>query len=112
MDAAANGLPGLEKLKMYDATWEPEHAELQKGDNWAKWVLFLLLGLSLTGRSFAYLGIPPAKLFVGDLTLAAFIFLRPRQLSDRWFAALTKSGPLTSFSWVLLISIAYGILET
>ena len=43
---------------MYAADWEPEHAEFQKWDNWAKWILFLLLGLSLTGRSFAYLESP------------------------------------------------------
>jgi hypothetical protein len=111
MDAAANGLPGLEKLKMYDATWEPEHAELQKWDNWAKWVLFLLLGLSLTGRSFAYLGIPPAKLFVGDLTLAAFVVLHPRNIFDPWIHALTRGGPLGPVSWLLLGSLAYGIFE-
>ena len=69
---------------MYAAEWGPENAESQKWDNWSKWVLFLLLGLSLTGRSFAYLGIPPAKLFVGDLTLAAFIVLHPRNVFDPW----------------------------
>lgn len=96
---------------MYDATWEPEHAELQKWDNWAKWVLFLLLGLSLTGRSFAYLGIPPAKLFVGDLTLAAFVVLHPRNVFDPWIHALTRGGPLGPVSWLLLGSLAYGIFE-
>ena len=31
------------------------------------------------GAASAYLGIPPAKLFIGDLTLAAFIFSAPAQ---------------------------------
>ena len=35
-----------------------------KWDMWSKWVLFLLVGYALTGRSFSYLGIPPAKLFM------------------------------------------------
>ena len=68
----------------------------RSGTMWARWVLFLLLGLSLTGRSFAYLGIPPAKLFVGDLTLAAFVVLHPRKIFDPWIVALTEertSGP-------------------
>ena len=96
---------------MYAAEWGPENAGTQKWDNWSKWVLFLLLGLSLTGRSFAYLGIPPAKLFVGDLTLAAFIVLHPRNVFDPWIVALTKGGPLGPFAWLLLASLAYGIFE-
>src|ERR1700678_3031915 len=90
---------------------EPESLPIQKWDLWSKWVLFLLVGLSLTGRSFSYLGIPPAKLFIGDLTLAAFIFLRPRQVFDPWIKALTKGGPLGPLAWVLLISISYGIFQ-
>ena len=82
-----------------------------KWDNWSKWVLFLLVGYALTGRSFSYLGIPPAKLFIGDLTLAAFIFLQPRKIFDPWIKALTKGGPISSFGWILLISIAYGVFE-
>jgi hypothetical protein len=96
---------------MYAAEWEPEHAEFQKWDSWAKWVLFLMLGLSLTGRSFAYLGIPPAKLFVGDLTLAAFVVLHPRNIFDPWINALTKGGPLGPVAWLLLASLAYGVFE-
>jgi hypothetical protein len=96
---------------MYAAEWEPEDAEFQKWDNWAKWVLFLWVGLSLTGRSFAYLGIPPAKLFVGDLTLAAFVVLHPRKIFDPWIGALTKGGPLGPVAWLLLASLTYGIFE-
>jgi hypothetical protein len=50
-------------------------------------------------------------LFIGDLTLAAFIFLRPRQIFDPWIKALTKGGPLGSLAWILLISISYGIFQ-
>ncbi len=90
----------------------PEMTRFRDWDAWSKYLLLFLLGFCLTGRSFSYLGIPPAKLFIGDLTLAAFILLRPRQLFDRWFSALTKGGPIAPFGWVLLISIAYGIFET
>jgi hypothetical protein len=92
------------------------YIEQQRGsfagwDNWSKWVLFLLLGFALTGRSFAYLGIPPAKLFISDLTLTAFVFLRPRELFDPWIQALTRGGPLGPFAWMLLASVGYGIVE-
>lgn len=90
----------------------PQMTRFRDWDAWSKYLLLFLLGFCLTGRSFSYLGIPPAKLFIGDLTLAAFILLRPRQLFDRWFSALTKGGPIAPFSWVLLISIGYGIFET
>ena len=96
---------------MHYTEMEPESLPIRKWDNWSKWVLFLLVGYSLTARSFSYLGIPPAKLFIGDLTLAAFIFLRPRQLFDPWIKALTKGGPLGSLAWILLISISYGIFQ-
>src|ERR1700728_1702897 len=96
---------------MYQAEVASQSVKFSKWDSWSKWVLFLLVGFSLTGRSFAYLGIPPAKLFIGDLTLAAFIFLRPRQLFDPWIKALTKGGPLGPLAWILLVSISYGILQ-
>jgi hypothetical protein len=91
---------------------EPQVTRFRDWDAWSKYLLLFLVGFCLTGRSFSYLGIPPAKLFIGDLTLAAFIFLRPRQLFDRWFGGLTQGGPLGPFSWVLLISIGYGVFET
>jgi hypothetical protein len=96
---------------MYHTEVEPESLSIRKWDNWSKWALFLLVGYSLTARSFSYLGIPPAKLFIGDLTLAAFIFLRPRELFDRWIKALTKGGPLGWIGWILLVSISYGIFQ-
>ncbi len=91
---------------------ETQMTGVRPWDAWSKYLLLFLVGFCLTGRSFSYLGIPPAKLFIGDLTLAAFILLRPRELFDRWFLALTRGGPLAPFSWVLLISIAYGVFET
>ncbi len=92
---------------------EPGHENLpfRKWDNWSKWVMFVLLGYALTTRSFSYLGIPPAKLFIGDLTLGAFILLQPRKIFDPWIKALTKGGPLGAFGWMILISVSYGVFE-
>jgi hypothetical protein len=69
------------------------------------------MGFSLFGRSFAYLGIPPAKIFIGDATLAALAVFQPRALVNRWVAALVRTDPLSGFSWVLLLSIMYGFVE-
>lgn len=96
---------------MYYTELEPESLPNRKWDYWSKWALFLLVGYSLTARSFSYLGIPPAKLFIGDLTLAAFVLLRPRELFDRWIKALTKGGPLGPLGWILLVSISYGVFQ-
>ena len=96
---------------MYSVALETENAKPQKLDNWSRLVLVLLLGYSLVGRSFAYVGLPPAKLFIGEMSLAAFIFFRSRNLFDPWIKALTKGGPLGPLAWVLLGSITYGIFE-
>jgi hypothetical protein len=96
---------------MHADGWGPENAKLQKWDFWSKWILVLLVGFALMGRSFAYLGVPPAKLFVGDLTLAAFIVLHPRKVFDPWVDALIRSGPLGPVAWLLLASLFYGIFE-
>ena len=82
-----------------------------KTDGWTKYAIFLLMGYSLFGRSFSYLGIPPAKIFIGDVTLAALAVFHPRGFTRRWFASLVRMDPLSSFSWVLLLSIMYGIIE-
>jgi len=106
---AKPGLLAFGEQAMHNTEGEP--GSFRAWDNWSKWVLFLLVGFALTGRSFAYLGIPPAKLFISDLTLAAFVFLRPRRLFDPWIQALTRGGPLGLFAWVLLASVGYGIFE-
>lgn len=81
-------------------------------DFWTKVTIFMMLGFSLLGRAFAYVGIPPLKLFIGDITLMAFLFLKPRATFDRWLEGLTRGGPLGPLGWTLLISILYGIFET
>ncbi len=77
---------------------------------WGKWVFFLLIG-SAFGRTFYYLGVPSAKVFIGEVTLALFILLRPKILFRQWFRALTEKSPLSPFAWVLLLSILYGAAE-
>jgi hypothetical protein len=82
-----------------------------KMDKWSLLAAFLLLGYSFGGRTFAYLGIPSAKIFIGDVALAAVIFFHPRAIVGRWVDALTKSVPLSGMAWVLLLFMFYGFSE-
>ena len=38
----------------YTEVEQPESLPIRKWDNWSRWVLFLLVGYSLTARSFSY----------------------------------------------------------
>ncbi len=77
---------------------------------WAKWV-FIMMFCSSFGKTFYYLGIPAAKIFIGDITLGLFFVLRTRELASRWFGALTGRNVLSPFAWVLLLSVLFGIVE-
>ena len=88
---------------------------------WTKLTELLLFGyLSLT-RSFAYLGLPtllvplnlpPVPLYVGELSLAAFLALKPGTGLGRWMKGIAARSPLSAVSWSLYTLLAYGIYET
>lgn len=78
---------------------------------WPSIVLFTLCGFLLLGRSFAYFGIPPAKLFIGELLLGAFTVIRPRDILGRWMGAIVQSSPLSGFSIAFLLFLLYGFFE-
>ncbi len=94
----------------YSAALVEKTAPFASMTPWAKWVFILLLGSSF-GRTFYYLGVPQAKIFIGEVTLAVFALLRPRVLVDSWFRSLTERTVMSPFAWVLLVSILYGFLE-
>jgi hypothetical protein len=78
---------------------------------WAKLVRALLLGFAMMGRSFAYIGVPSARLFIGDIVLALWLLLRPGALVGPWFRGLVSTGPLNRFCWIYLVFLQYGIIE-
>jgi hypothetical protein len=80
-------------------------------DWWRRWAMFLVLGYFLMGRTFAYLGIPPLKLFVGEMVIFAFLALRGRESVDRLRAALTRGGILSDFAWGFVLLLGYGLFE-
>lgn len=77
---------------------------------WAKLVFFIMVG-SFFGRAFYYIGVPPAKVFIGDIVLVLLFVFRPRIPCDRWVKALTTHSVFSLFAWSLLLSILFGMFE-
>jgi hypothetical protein len=79
---------------------------------WRKVILVLIIGYLTLGRSFAYLGIPPLKIFVGELFLFAFLLFRSRDVIGEWLNALLDPYRAThNYSWALLLFLMYGVFE-
>jgi hypothetical protein len=70
----------------------------------------LVIGYLCMTRSFAYVGVPP--LFIGELVLAAFLFLKPRVVLGTWADSLFRPSPLNALALSLLVFMAYGVWET
>jgi O-antigen ligase len=71
----------------------------------------MLVGYCLMGRSFAYLGIPPWHLFIGEIVLAMFLWAGPRTSLGAWTKVAFKIRPIAGPAKAFLILFAYGILE-
>lgn len=78
---------------------------------WTMLIGLLVIGYITQGRSFAYVGIPQLKIFIGEVVLCAFLFLQPRGGWGRWLAGLTTYSPLSYFAWALYLFLAYGVFE-
>lgn len=77
---------------------------------WGLCALFLGLGASF-GRSFFYIGVPPAHLFVGEIILGIFIIFRANKSLGAWARMLMGRTEYSFFAWCLLISLLYGGFE-
>jgi O-Antigen ligase len=78
---------------------------------WRHIALVLVVGYACIGRSFAYLGLAPAKIFIGEISLIAFAFTQPNSAFGRWTASLISCDGLSNLGWAYLIFLQYGILE-
>ncbi len=93
---------------------------LLKADTWAALLRFMVVGYLAMGRSFAYLGLPPAKLFIGEIVLGAFLLsnfnaitlLRP-QLGRRALERLANDYRLPLFIFVTygLFCLTWGMVN-
>ena len=80
-------------------------------DNWGKFAAFLIVGYFCMTRSFAYLGLPWISLYVGEMTLAAFLFFGPRTKQGPWLRVARHAQRLRSLKWLLLLLLCYGAFE-
>jgi hypothetical protein len=79
---------------------------------WPHLTALLLIGYITVPRSFAYLGVPPLKVFMGEIALAAFLFLKPRIALGTWAASLLRPSPLNALGLALLAFMSYGLWQT
>ena len=79
---------------------------------WAKVTLLLLLGYLSMTRSFAYLGLPTYKVFIGEVVLVAALLFIPTAFLGYWLGALFEPTPLSKIAWALLVFIDYGIMQS
>jgi len=89
---------------------ERETVPVSALSTWGLCTLFLGLGASF-GRSFFYIGVPPAHLFVGEIILGTFIIFRANRSLGAWARMLMGRTEYSFFSWCLLISLLYGGFE-
>jgi hypothetical protein len=78
---------------------------------WASIVVILVCGYGFFGRTFGYVGIPSAKLFIGDVVLAIFLVFGTRAIFRPWLAGLLYPSPFSGFFWSLIFFISYGAFE-
>jgi hypothetical protein len=78
---------------------------------WGWVTTFLVIGYLSMGRSFAYVGLEPVKVFIGEVALGAFLLLRPREVFSRLASALLERSPLSLISWAFYLLLCYGVMQ-
>src|ERR1039458_1721765 len=86
-------------------------AQPAQSGKWSSIALFLIVGYCLAGRSFAYLGIPPWHVFIGEIVLAAFLFAGPETVRGPWTRLAPRIQKLRRLVRIYLIFLAYGIFQ-
>jgi O-Antigen ligase len=81
------------------------------GQFWPATATTILFGYCLMGRSFAYLGIPPWHLFLGEIVLALFLVAGPVTARRPWVAVARQLPQLKQLMWAFVALFAYGIAE-
>ena len=80
-------------------------------DNWGKVAAFLIVGYLCATRAFAYLGLPWISLYVGEMTLAAFLLFGPRTKQGPWLWVARLARRLWRLERLLLLLLCYGAFE-
>jgi len=78
---------------------------------WEKIISLLVLGYLSMSRSFAYIGIPSLKIFVGEIVLGSFLIAKPQMLVGRLTYLLINRNNLGIYGWIYTIFLSIGIIE-
>ena len=62
-------------------------------------------------RSFAYLGIPPLHVFVGEISLACFLLFGPKTTAGRWPWVAVNAPNCRRLRHLLSIFLGYGVFQ-
>jgi hypothetical protein len=78
---------------------------------WSGLVTFVTVGYFSLARTFAYIGIAPAKLFIGELALGMFLVAKPRVALGMWITALMRPSPINLFALTQYLFVMLGIVQ-
>jgi hypothetical protein len=87
------------------------YVEAKSPGAWPVVAATLMLGYFCLGRAFAYVGIPPWKIFVSEVGLALFLCFAPKVGDKSWFRIASELPALRQFSIVCGIFLVYGVLQ-
>lgn len=78
---------------------------------WPTIAAILLLGYLSLSRAFAYLGVPPWKVFISEVVLALFLLAGPKAGDASWLFSALRLQALREFSMAYGVFFSYGILQ-
>jgi hypothetical protein len=78
---------------------------------WAATVGFVLIGYLCMTRSFAYLGIRPINVFIGEVILGLFLLTKAGFIIVKWLGSLVVDVILSPFAWVYYLFLGYGVIQ-
>jgi hypothetical protein len=78
---------------------------------WPKIACGLLVGYLCFSRTFAYLGIPAWKVFVGEVVLALLFLCGPKVKGVRWPRVAMQLPELKGLSTWYVLFLGYGVLQ-
>jgi hypothetical protein len=81
------------------------------GGKWLGIIGILVIGYLSFSRTFAYIGIPPAKLFISEVCLVLFLLWGPRVGSKSWLEITRKLPCLRSLRLWYALFLAYGVFQ-
>jgi hypothetical protein len=70
-----------------------------------------VIGYLALGRSFAYVGVAPLSLYLGEIVLGLFALCHPRDLFGRLGSWMARSSPMSGLAIATTALFAYGIAE-